>query len=98
MFTVVEEAKALVKDLKVRVRDVSGVEIVVCPPFISLATVHEVSRDSNIALGAQNLYWEDKGAFNTGEISTDAAVCWMFLRDYRTLRTADLFWRNRMQR
>ncbi|GAK57304.1 triosephosphate isomerase [Candidatus Vecturithrix granuli] len=68
MFTVVDEAKALVEDLKARVRDVSGVEIVVCPPFISLTTVHAVIKDSNIGLGAQNLYWEDKGAF-TGEVS-----------------------------
>jgi triosephosphate isomerase len=68
MNTVVEDAKALVQDLKTRVRNVTNVEIVVCPPFISLTTVAEVIKGSNIGLGAQNLYWEKSGAF-TAEIS-----------------------------
>jgi len=68
MNTVVEDAKALVQDLKVRIGDVTNVEILVCPPFISLTTVAEVIKGSNIGLGAQNLYWEKSGAF-TGEIS-----------------------------
>ncbi len=68
MNTVVEDAKALVQELKTLVSDVTDVEIVVCPPFISLTTVAEVIRGSNIGLGAQNLYWEKSGAF-TAEIS-----------------------------
>lgn len=68
MNTGVEEARALVEDLKARVKDAAGVEVVVCPPFISLTAVHEVMKGSNIGLGAQNVYWEEKGAF-TGEIS-----------------------------
>lgn len=68
MNTVVEDAKTLVQDLKARVRDVANVEIVVCPPFISLTTVRDVIEGSNIALGAQNVYWEKSGAF-TGKIS-----------------------------
>ncbi len=68
MNTGVEEAKALVEDVKGRVSDAENVEIVVCPPFISLTTVHGVIQGSNIGLGAQNIYWEKKGAF-TGEIS-----------------------------
>ncbi len=68
MNTVIEEAKALVQDLKARVSDSANVEIVVCPPFISLTTVRDVIEGSNIALGAQNLYWENSGAF-TGKIS-----------------------------
>jgi triosephosphate isomerase len=68
MNTVVEEAKALVEDLKGRVSDVDSVEVVVCPPFISLAAVRDVIADSNVVLGAQNLYWEKKGAF-TAEVS-----------------------------
>ncbi len=39
-----------------------------CPTFIALPVVHDVLQDSNIALGAQNAYWEDSGAF-TGEVS-----------------------------
>ena len=68
MNTVVESAKALVQDLKARVNEVSDVEIVVCPPFISLTSVYDVIKNSNIVLGAQNVYWEKSGAF-TAEIS-----------------------------
>ena len=68
MNTVVDEAKALVEALKPLVSDVKDVEVVVCPPFISLSTVQEVIKDSNIELGAQNVYWEKSGAF-TAEVS-----------------------------
>lgn len=68
MFTVVEEAKALVQSLKDLVKDVTNVEIVVCPPFISLHAVKDMLAGSRIGLGAQNLYWEKSGAF-TGEVS-----------------------------
>lgn len=44
------------------------VEICVCPPFVYLATVKQALGSSNIALGAQDVYFEPKGAF-TGEIS-----------------------------
>jgi len=47
---------------------VRGVEIVLCPPAISLPAVHAVLSGTNIRLGAQNMYYEEKGAF-TGEIS-----------------------------
>jgi triosephosphate isomerase len=47
---------------------VRGVEIVLCPPAISLPAVHAVLSGTNIKLGAQNMYYEEKGAF-TGEIS-----------------------------
>ncbi len=47
---------------------VRGVEIVLCPPAISLPAVHAVLSGTNIRLGAQNMYYEVKGAF-TGEIS-----------------------------
>jgi triosephosphate isomerase (TIM) len=44
-------------------------EIVVCPPYVDLATALESARGSNIAIGAQNVHWEKEGAF-TGEISS----------------------------
>jgi len=62
------EAIELVTLLKREMSDVSDVEIVVCPPFTALTDVRDVINESNIALGAQNLYWEDSGAF-TGEIA-----------------------------
>src|ERR1700688_2655894 len=43
-------------------------EIVVCPPFTSLAVVCAITRGSNIRVGGQNMHWEKEGAF-TGEIS-----------------------------
>jgi triosephosphate isomerase (TIM) len=43
-------------------------DIVLCPPYIWLHEVGMAIRDSNLSLGAQNMHWEDKGAF-TGEIS-----------------------------
>lgn len=47
---------------------VRGVEIVLCPPSISLPAVHAVLSGTNIKLGAQNMYYVEQGAF-TGEIS-----------------------------
>ena len=47
---------------------VEDVQIIICPPFTALDEVSEVIYESNIKLGAQNMHWEDSGAF-TGEIS-----------------------------
>lgn len=62
------ESISLVKEIKDFVRDFKGVEIVICPPFTVLWGVKKVINGSNLHLGAQNMYWEDQGAF-TGEIS-----------------------------
>ncbi len=45
-----------------------GVDVVVCPPFTSLAQAAMLLTDSSVELGAQNVHWEDAGAF-TGEVS-----------------------------
>lgn len=62
------ESLSLVKELKDFVRGIKGVDIVICPPFTSLWLLKEIINGTNIHLGAQNMYWETKGAF-TGEIS-----------------------------
>jgi triosephosphate isomerase len=62
------EAIELVNVLKRELVDVTAVDIVVCPPFTALSEVSDMVTESNIDLGAQNLYWEDAGAF-TGEVS-----------------------------
>ena len=62
------ESVSLVKELKDFVRGIEGVDIVVCPPFTSLWVVKEIINGTNIHLGAQNMFWETKGAF-TGETS-----------------------------
>jgi len=68
MHNTVAEAKALVEQLTPLVADAHDVEVVVCPTFTALDAVSQAIKGTNIMLGAQNMYWEDKGAF-TGEIS-----------------------------
>ena len=58
----------LVRAMRDELEAVAGVERVLCPPFTSLTTVREGLRGTSIKLGAQNAFWEEKGAY-TGEIS-----------------------------
>jgi triosephosphate isomerase len=53
---------------ELRERDLGGVDVVVCPPFVSLAAAVTVLADTEIAVAAQNVHWEAEGAF-TGEVS-----------------------------
>lgn len=64
----VGEAIELVKQLKALILGVKGVEVVVAPPFTALFAVKRELNGSQIELSAQNLHWEEKGAY-TGEIS-----------------------------
>jgi triosephosphate isomerase (TIM) len=68
MFKTVKEAVYFLKELKLVVKDMSGVEIVVAPPFTAVSAVAEAARNTNIGVAAQDLYWESSGAF-TGEVS-----------------------------
>ncbi len=68
MYKNVNEAIELANNIKRAVFNVDNVEIVICPPFIDLGDVGEMLGETNIAMGAQNCYWEKEGAF-TGEIS-----------------------------
>ncbi len=68
MNTLREDAIALARGIRERSDGVGGVEKVVCPPFVFLHDVAVELAGSNIAVGAQNVYWEEKGAF-TGEVS-----------------------------
>jgi triosephosphate isomerase len=62
-----DSAFQLAEGIYQRLHDVEGVEIVLCPPFVYLATVESVLTMSNIGLGAQNVHWQDDIAA-TGEI------------------------------
>lgn len=64
----VQESLSLVKELVPGLDSIENVDSVICPPFIALAKVSDLVKNSKIELGAQNLYWEEKGAY-TGEIS-----------------------------
>lgn len=64
----VPESTVLVEKLK---KDLSGIKkttVVVCPPFTSLYLAAKELKETDIKLGAQNCYFEEKGAF-TGEVS-----------------------------
>ncbi len=62
------ESVDLAEKLKKTVKDMAGVDVVVAPPFTALGSVRDAVKGSIIKLGAQNLFWEDKGAY-TGEVS-----------------------------
>jgi triosephosphate isomerase len=68
MNNTIAEATALVRAMAPRLAAISGVEKVVCPPFTALSAVKGAFGDAEIGLGAQNMYWEEGGAF-TGEVS-----------------------------
>ena len=62
-----QEAKALIEELLPLV-DSDDVDIIFCVPFIDIPVAIELLKGSRISVGAQNMHFEDKGAF-TGEIS-----------------------------
>ena len=68
MYKTVAETVKYVREFRAMVKDVTGVEIVIAPPFTALHAAAEAARNSNVGVAAQNLYWEREGAF-TGEIS-----------------------------
>jgi triosephosphate isomerase len=68
MNTTVDDAVKLVKAMLPGLNKVSGVDKVVCPPFVSLAAVRDIIKASTVKLGAQNVFYKEKGAY-TGEIS-----------------------------
>ena len=68
MYKTGSEAKSFITELKGKIAGVQGVEVVVAPPFTALSQAAEAIKGSAIGLSAQNLHWEDQGAF-TGEVA-----------------------------
>lgn len=64
----IAETRDLVFTMSMKLREIDGVEKVVCPPFMSLMAAAALLEGSGIGLGAQNMHWEEKGAF-TGEVA-----------------------------
>ncbi|MBN1937214.1 MAG: triose-phosphate isomerase [Anaerolineae bacterium] len=64
----IAEAVELVEAMKGPLAEIDGVDKVVCPTFVCLPAVKAAIGDAEIGLGAQNVYFEEKGAF-TGEIA-----------------------------
>lgn len=68
MHNTVAEAVELTRSLRRALVDVSGVEVVLCPPFTALAATREAIGPAKICLGSQDMHFEEQGAF-TGEVS-----------------------------
>ncbi|HIJ60058.1 MAG TPA: triose-phosphate isomerase [Nitrospirae bacterium] len=64
----VDETVLFMKEFIPLVKDTKGVDIVIAPPFTALQTAFSLLKDTNISLSAQNVFYEEKGAY-TGEIS-----------------------------
>lgn len=76
MNTSLAEAKSLASDLRASIGDMNGIDRVLCPPFPYLTLVREAVAGSSIAVGAQNMNYQEKGAF-TGEVAPNmvAELC-----------------------
>ena len=74
MYKTAPESIVLANAIKRDLFNIDNVEIVLCPPFTSLTDVKDVTGDTNISLGAQNMFWEEEGAF-TGEVSPKTLKC-----------------------
>jgi triosephosphate isomerase len=68
MHKTVAEAVELARGVRDAVAGIDGVDVVLCPPFTAVAAVGDVVANSDVGVGAQNMYFEAQGAF-TGEIS-----------------------------
>lgn len=62
------EGERLARSLREKLGRVKGVEVVLLPPFTTLASVYEIIKETALRLGAQDIHWENEGAF-TGEVS-----------------------------
>ena len=68
MNTSLTEASELAASVRNGAGSLSSVEVILCPPFVSLAAVRDVVQRSSVKVGAQNMHYEDSGAF-TGEVA-----------------------------
>lgn len=73
MHKTIPEALELAQGVAAGVRDIAGVEVVVCPPFTALAAVAQALAGTTVGVGAQDVFWEEKGAY-TGEIAPGMLV------------------------
>jgi len=62
------EAGQFVREIRQGLHNIEGIDAVLCPPFLAIPAVYEAIQASRIGLGAQNMYYEESGAF-TGECS-----------------------------
>jgi len=84
----VDEALEFVRHIRHPLNEIEGVERILCPPFTVLASVAEILQPTRIELGAQNMHWEEQGAY-TGEISPMmlAKICQFVILGHSERRT-----------
>lgn len=70
MYQTVAETVAYIKELKIQLSGITGVDVVLCPPYTALFAAGEAIKGSSIHLAAQNMHWQEEGAY-TGEIAPD---------------------------
>ncbi len=63
-----QAAAEFAEELRINLLDTHGVSVILCPPFLALKSVFDVVNGSELKVGAQNMHWEEAGAF-TGEIT-----------------------------
>src|SRR3954469_19400938 len=63
-----EETAAFCRALRDQLEGVGGVDVAVCPPFLSLSAAVQALAGTDVAVAAQNVHWEPEGAY-TGEVS-----------------------------
>src|SRR5437868_3971765 len=71
------ESRSLAQDLRVRLEGYGKCDIAICPTYLSIAIVAEFLKGSNLATGAQNMFWETSGAWTgaiSGRMLVDAGV------------------------
>ncbi len=82
MYKTPEQSRQFMEEFVPLVAGHSRDEIVICPPFVDIATVAEKAEGTNIEVGAQNIYWEKEGAFTaeiSGEMLVGARCKWVIL-------------------
>jgi triosephosphate isomerase len=82
MNNTIEQSVSLVNSLQKEIRDIHKVDIMVAPPFTAIKSVYDALSSSSIQVGAQDLFWEESGAY-TGEVSPmmlkDAGCKWVII-------------------
>jgi triosephosphate isomerase (TIM) len=82
MYKTPEQSRQFMEEFLPLVAGHSRDEIVICPPFVDIATVAEKAGGSAVEVGAQNVYWEKEGAFTaeiSGEMLLGAGCKWVIV-------------------
>ena len=67
------ESLELAKKIKTKFKTIDNAQVAICPDLISLLGVKEILKGSDIKVGAQNVFWEERGAY-TGEVSPSLLI------------------------